>query len=177
MARIKGIKYTGSPTVDLSSVAHLLIDVAPGGLKGARGQQEGFEDVKKELASSMPAHGAAANIPLQVYERFLTRDAGRVLLQDKEIELRKMLEVVTESRVALENDEEDDVSIMAKAASDTAEREKDPTLAAPFEQTIRYNGQIAEKGLQTRRKNAEAEAAKAEPPAVESEPKLPKQGE
>ena len=170
MSKLKGIKYTGSLTCDLSKVEHLLIDIPPSGMKGARGQQEGFEDVKKELASSMPAHGAAANIPGQVYERFLTGTAGLALLQDKEIELKKLLEIVTESRVALENDGEDDIGVMAKAAYDTADREKDPTLAAPFEKTIAYNSQIAEKGLATRKKNAEAKA-------TEAEPKLPKQGE
>ena len=180
MAKIKGVKYTGPLTVDLSSVAHLLVDVAPGGMKGARGEQEGFDDVKKELASAIPAHGEAANIPLQVYNRFLVGTTDRVLLRDKELELKKLLEILTETRVMMENDGEDDISTMAKAASDTADRAKDPTIAAPFEKTITYNSQIAEKGVQTKRKNAEVEAQKAqkaEAPAASGEPKPPKPGE
>jgi hypothetical protein len=47
---------------------------------------------------------------------------------------------------------EDDISIIVKAAQDTARRMKDPGIAAPFEETIQYNGQIAEKATQTRRK-------------------------
>lgn len=176
MATIDGPKYTGSLTVDLASVQDKLIDLAPGAMKGIRAEQEGIDDVKKELAESMPGHADAADIPPQAYQRFLERTALLSQLREKERELLKLVEIVQETRAKTENDREDDISVIAKAAQKAAERKKDPGVAAPFEATIRYNSQIAEKALNTRRKNAEAKAEKAESPAVAAAPKPPVQG-
>jgi hypothetical protein len=176
MATIDGPKYTGALTVDLSNVASKLIDLAPGAMKGIRGEQEGIDNVKKELAESMSAHAEAADIPAHVYQRFLERTALLEQLREKERELRKLVEILEETRAKTENDREDDISIIAKAAQSAADRRKDPGVAAPFEATIRYNSQIADKALQTRRKNAEAKAEKAKSSAVEGELKPPVQG-
>ena len=173
MAKITGPKYQGSLSVDLSIIKDDLIDVAAGGLKGARGEQPGFESVQKELAGAMAPYGARANIPPQVYESFLVRTARLALLRDKELELAKLLEIVTETRVTTENDREGDISIIARAAQDTADRERDPGIAAPFEQTITYNRQSAEKGVHTKKKNAEAKAEATKPPAAPPIPRPP----
>jgi hypothetical protein len=146
--------------VDLTSVKDSLIDLAPGAMRGIRAEQEGIEGVKTELAASMPGHGAAADIPPQAYQRFLDRTALLVKLRQKEIELKKLVEICEETRAKTENDREDDISVIAKAAQSAADRLKDPGIAAPFEATIRYNGQIADKAAQTRRKNVEAKAEK-----------------
>ena len=71
----------------------------------------------------------------------------------------KGLEICRESRAKLENDQEDDISVIAKVVQDTAHWKKDPGIAAPFAETIRYNGQIADKAVHTRNKNAEAKDA------------------
>jgi len=173
MAKVDGPKYMGPVTVDLSKLQDKLIDLAPGAMKGVRAEQEGFADVEKELAASIPAHGEAADIPPHVYQRLLERTALLVQLREKELELNKLVEILEETRVKTENDREDDISIIAKAAQKAAERQRDPGVAAPFEATIRYNSQIAEKGLQTRRKNAEAKAEAVKSPPVEVKPAPP----
>lgn len=164
MAKITGPKYTGTLAVDLSSLKDALVDLAPGAMQGARGEQEGMADVKKELASAMPTHGDGADISPQVYQRFLARTALLDDLREKESTLRKLLEVVEETRVKTENDREDDLGSIAKSVRTMAERQKDPGVTAPFEKTLRYNSQVAEKAVQTRKKNAEA---KAQPPPTE----------
>lgn len=158
MATIDGPKYAGSLTIDLTDVKDHLVDLAPGATKGARAEQEGMEDVIKELAEAVPSHGDAADVPPQAYQRFVARTALLAQLRAHELGLEKLLEIIRETRTKTENDREDDVSVIAKAVQGTAGRKKDPGLAAPFEKTIRYNSQIAEKGAQTRRKNAEAKA-------------------
>jgi len=177
MAKMDGPKYTGSLIVDLTSVKDDLIDLAPGAMKGARAEQDGMAEVKKELAEAMPGHGEAADIPPHVYQRFLDRTAKLEKIQEKKLEVAKAMEVLNETAVKLENDVEDDISVMAKAAQSTAARQKNPGLAAPFEVTIRYNSQGAEKALKTRRKNAEAKADPPEPPPAEGEPKPPTRSE
>ena len=161
MATVDGPKYKGALTIDLSNVKDDLVDLPPGAMRGIRAEQEGIDKVTAELAQSMPAHGDAADIPPQVYQRVLTRTALLTHLRVHEIALEKALEVCRETRAKTENDREDDISVIAQAAQKAADRQKDPGLAAPFEETIRYNSQIADKGAQTRKKNAEAKTVDA----------------
>lgn len=156
MATIDGPKYLGPLTVDLSNVKDDLVDLPPGAMQGIRAEQQGIEKVIAELAQAIPAHGDAAEIPPQVYQRFVKRTELLNRLRAHETTLDKLQEILRETRAKTANDREDDISIMAKAAQDTARRAKDPGIAAPFEETIKYNTQIAEKAAQTRRKNAEA---------------------
>ena len=74
-------------------------------------------------------------------------------------------QVVTETRAKKENDREDDVSVLAKAAKESAEKQKSPAVGAPFEKTIKYNGQLAAKALASRKKNAEAKQGAGQAPA------------
>lgn len=117
------------------------------------------DKVYVELAASMPNHGDTADIPPQVYARIVARKQKLEAVRAKELEMAKGLEVCQETRAKLENDQEDDIALIAKAAQDAARRNKDQGIAAPFAETIRYNGQIADKAVQTRTKNAEAKAA------------------
>lgn len=162
MANVDGPNYTGTLLIDLSDVKDDLKDLAPGAMKGIRTEQPGIDKVISELASAMPAHGNAANIPGPAYDRFVKRTVLLGQLRAHEIEIEKVLEVVRETRAKTENDREDDISIIAGAAQDTARRMKDPGLAAPFEETVGYNSRTADKAAATRKKNAElkAEAAK-----------------
>lgn len=170
MVTIAGPKYIGPLIIDLSPVGNDLIDLPPGAMRGIRGEQEGIEKVNAELAIAIPGYGDAAEIPHQVYKRFQQRTSLLAQLRTHERELEKALEVCRETRAKTENDREDDISIIAKTVQDTARRLKDPGIAAPFQETIRYNGQIAEKAMQTRRKNAEpkADAPKDDEPKADA---------
>jgi hypothetical protein len=160
MAIIDGPKYTGPLTIDLTSLKDKLIDVPSGGLKGARAEKKDtIGKVVEELATAIPAYGEAANIAPSVYKRFLERTADLAELRASETTQEKMLEVTRETRVKIENDREDDISIMAKAAQNAAK--KNPGILAPFENTIAYNSQFADKAAETRRKNEEASAIAA----------------
>ena len=164
MAIVDGPKYVGSLTVDLNDVKDALVDLPPGAMKGIRAEQEGIGQVLSELATAMPNHGEAADVPAQAYQRIVDRTALLTKLRAHEVELAKMLEVCTETRAKTENDREDDISTIAKAAQDKARKSKDPGIAAPFELTIKYNAQIADRAAQTRRKNEEAKAGNANNP-------------
>lgn len=161
MAIINGPKYAGPFILDLSDVQDDLVDVPEGGLRGARGEQEGMDKVLEELAKAIPAHGDTANVSPQAYKRVLAATDSLGRLRAKEIQLAKALEVCRESRAKKENDREDDIALIAQAAQKAAETAKNPGIAAPFEQTIRYNSQIADKAAQTKKKNAEAKAEEA----------------
>ena len=158
MATVDGPKYMGPYVFDLTAVKDDLVDLAPEVMKGIRGEKPGIDKVHAELAKAIPNHGVAADVPPQVYARILARQQSLAAMRAKELEIEKGLEICRESRIKLENDQEDDIGIIARAAQDAARRQKNPGIAAPFEETIRYNGQIADKAVQTRNKNAEAKA-------------------
>jgi hypothetical protein len=166
MAVIDGPKYLGPVTFDLNDVKDALVDLPPGGMKGARGEQEGLDEVLTELATAVPGHGEAADVPTTVYQRIVDKTALLGKLRTHEAALEKALEVCKETRVKTENDREDDIGVIAKAVTDAAKRTKDSGVAAPFELTVKYNAQIADKAAQTRRKNAEAKADAAKEPAA-----------
>lgn len=163
MATSEGTTYDGPIVIDLSEVKDKLIDLAPGAMKGMRGEQPGMQDVLKELTDSTKAQRETANFAEHIFQRILTRTTDLTKMREYEAKLAKALEVCTETRTKMENDREDDIGILAKNAKETAEKQRQPAIAAPFEKIIKYNGQIAEKAAQTRKKNAEAKAG--QPPA------------
>ena len=162
MAKIEGPKYTGILKVDLSSMAEDLHDVAPGGLKGARGAKAGLAEVLQELAHAMPTYGDAAEIHAATYQRVLQATNVIAKLDSDEGVLIKLLEVCRESRTRLVNNREEDLSSIGKQAEERGEKGKQPELLAHFEKTITYKRLIADKGVETRHKKAaEAGAEKA----------------
>jgi hypothetical protein len=173
MATVEGTKYTGPSIVDMSDVKDDLYDLAPGARTGMRAEQEGMPGVVEELSHVTAEQRKAANIPEHVYQEFVDHTAKVEKLRKHEATLEKALEVCTETRAIKENDREDCVSTMAKAAREAASRKKTPAIAAPFEKLIKYHSQIADKAVQTRKKNAEAKAAAEQAPARPGEPAPP----
>ena len=165
MATKEGSSYEGPVVIDLSPVKSQLVDLSPGAMKGMRAEQPGMPDVLKELGDSTQDQREDANIPEHVYQRILAQTADLATFRDYEAKLAKALEVVTETRTKIENDREDDIGILAKAARDTADRQKSAVAAAPFEKTIKYNSQIADKAVATRKKNAEAKQGAGQAPS------------
>ena len=155
MATKTGSSYEGPVLIDLTPVKAQLVDLAPGAMRGMRAEQEGMPEVIQELGDCTQAQREAATVPEHVYQRVLSRTADLATIRDYEVKLAKALEVVTETRAKMENDREDDVAILAKAARETADKQRSMAVAAPFEKTIKYNGQSAEKAVATRKKNAE----------------------
>jgi hypothetical protein len=168
MAKMEGPPYTGSLVVELTELKADLVDLAPGVLKGARAEQEGFPEVKQELDHAIPLYGDAAEIHPAIHKRIVTQTEVIEKLRVKEAELFKLLEIVRESRGRLENNREDDISAIGTKAEEMAAKGKKPELLAHFEKTIRYKSQIAEKALETRKKNEEAKAAAEKTKAAEA---------
>jgi hypothetical protein len=87
------------------------------------------------------------------------------------------------------HDRENDLSTIVQAVKKGAKDQGKPELLAPFENSIHYNSQAAEKAQSTKKKNAEAAAAAAAqgngtpapgtpptPPTPGSPPTPPNQG-
>ena len=166
MARIEGPKYTGGITFDLSPVQDDLHDIRPGGLQGARTPGEELPVVLAELENAMSKYGDDIEVHPNVHKRIVEAAAKIEILQKAEVFFTKLLEVVIESRTRLVNNREEDIADIGAKAAKAVTKGKKPEMGSHFQGTIRYRSRIADKGVETRRKNeeeAEAEAkAKAE---------------
>ena len=158
MATVTGKPYPGPFTFSLEDVREELLDLPEGAMKGLRGPQAGIEGVLSELLASIPAHGEEAGVSLRVYARVVESTSRIDLLRSHELALEKAAEVVRETRRKREHDRENDIGLIVDSVKSTAQRTGDKALVAAFEKTIRYNGQIAEKAAQTRRRNADVPA-------------------
>lgn len=159
MTQIAGPTYTGQLACDLTDVKDVLVDLAPGALRGARYAQDGIAEVLGELARVMPEHAEDAEIRGTVYDRVTESTAYLAKLTEHEIVLSKLLEVVRETKGMLENNREHALNTIAARAADTAKRNKKPELLAQFEKTIAYRAQPGRKAYATRKKNKALQSA------------------
>lgn len=162
MSQVPIQKYAGKLIVDLTPVADFLVDLPQGTLQVLRVKKDGMGAVIEELAVSVPAYGAAACIPADVYAHFVTRTNKLGQIRAAREAVTKLAEILAESEANVVHERENDVGLMVDAARSASRRKGDPALVAPFEKTIAYNGQTGVKAAQTRKRNAEAKKKKEE---------------
>jgi hypothetical protein len=170
------ISYTGSHTLDLAALQGKLVDIEEGGMQGLRTDLPGFQSMALFLAEAMPINGAAAGIPQDVYDHFVMCGETIETIDDRIAIAIKQVEVLKESRAFYVDARQNDVALMVDAIRSRAQRRKDFSLLVPFEPVIKYNGQIGNKAVQTRKKNEQAKAdlqAPADPPADPPAPAAP----
>jgi len=160
MAKDPPQAYTGPVSIDLTALGDLLIDLPPGGTQRLRREQEGIEGVVEELDVAMPKHGGAAGITPELYSRFKTCNEELAKIRAARHTVDKIAEVLRESEAYKEDIREGFLSIMCKAVKSAAQHDN-PSIVAPFEKTLKYNAQRAEKAVKTRRRNAEGNEGEA----------------
>jgi len=171
-------EYKGPLAFDLVKLLGRLVDLDPEEKRGLRTDLEGFEGVVAELAQSVPMHGAEAGIPQDVYAHFLVGNETVEFIDESLPAMKKVVEVMEESRAHHVDARQNDISLMVDAMRSRAQRRKDESILTPFEKTIKYLGQTGFKAAKTRKKNEEAKAQaeveaqaqeQAEASAVEAE--------
>ena len=156
MAKAPPPTYTGPLKADLTALLGILVDLPPGGTQRTRREKEGIKGVIEELASAMPKHGGAAGITTELYDRFTACNKDLDQIRDARGLVDKLAEVLRESEAHHEDTREGFLSMMCKSIKSAAQHDN-PTIVAPFEKTLKYNAQSAEKAVKTRRKNAKGE--------------------
>jgi hypothetical protein len=167
MSTVTGVPYAGPLDISLHNVKGHLIDLPKNATQRLRTEQDGIDAVITELAKSVPIHGDDAGITSKLYQSFVDDTAVIETLSTHEEDLEKALEVVRETKAKKTHNRENTISQMVDSVKSTAHRTGNKGILGPFEETIRYNAQVAEKAAQTRRKNAEA---KENPPTGQGNP-------
>jgi hypothetical protein len=164
-------KYDGPHSCDLTPLEGKIVDLNAGGMRGLQPDKGGFAEVVSELSQASPEARAAAGIPVDVYEHFQMCNETVAIIDEKLPVLKKQCEVLTESRAFYIDARQNDICLMVDSMKSRAQRRKDETLLSPFEKTIRYRRQSADKAVRTRRQNQAArdEAEAAEPAEIDGE--------
>jgi hypothetical protein len=154
--------YAAAHTLDVTTLMGRLVFLKPGSRRGMRVDLDGHDEVELQLAESMPSAGAAAGIPQDVYDHYVMCNETVSLIDQGLAVGRTLLQVLEDSRAHYVDGRNNDISLMVDAMRSRAQRRRDETILTPFEDVIRYAGQIGEKAARTRRRNAEAAEEAAE---------------
>lgn len=146
--------YNGPLVIDVTSLGEAIVDLAPGAMVGMKREKPNFDEALTELKNAKSGAIADAGIALETITRIETRTAKLAELRTKRAEAEKLVEVLNETEVGLENAREGDIALVVKAVQ-TAAQHIDPGVVASFEATMHYYSQNAVKAVATRRKNAE----------------------
>jgi hypothetical protein len=160
--------YGGPFIINLQQHTGVLVDAADGDTQGCRQQQPGFEGVSEELLQALPLHGATIGLSNEVLARFQLLNERITAIRASRHDVDKAAEVLAETEILLEDQREAEIGVIVDAVRSAARR-KDPSLLAPFEQTLRYNAQIGVRAAKTRKKNAQQAAAAAAAAEAEAE--------
>jgi uncharacterized membrane-anchored protein YhcB (DUF1043 family) len=161
----------GDLKIDVTAMAPFLRDLAPGETVGMRTEQDGYDDVIKEIKSNQATHGEAAGITQSDMSTLLTLDDQHAQIMAQLPAALKLVEILNDSKAAIDDKRQRLISAFAQSAEGRAKAlGNDTTLLAKYEKTRAYRSAVAEKGAKTRRKN---EAAAAEAKKTEGEAKPP----
>jgi predicted house-cleaning noncanonical NTP pyrophosphatase (MazG superfamily) len=154
MAYVPRTPFDGKLTISVEDVKDLLHDLPPQARRKLKREKPGFGSVLDELRTGLPKHGKTLGLSPDLLQKIEEETANIAKLEAARSDLAKLLEVVEESIALQEDEREQDITAVAEAAKKAAQR-KDPSVAAPFEKTMKYHSQVADKAVATRRKNAE----------------------
>jgi hypothetical protein len=154
-------QYIGPTKADLDPILDIVIDLPENGKKGLRRQQRGIAEVLAELATAVTVHGGEAGITSEMYARITKPTENLEKIRAMRLVVDKIAEVLDESEVYNEHVREEGLSVVCKAIRANAQS-LGPSITAPFQKTLKYNSQIADKAVRTRAKNAAEAEAEAE---------------
>ncbi|WP_156339233.1 hypothetical protein [Chondromyces crocatus] len=150
--------YAGPLSHDITALAPILVDLAPGSLRGLRAEQPGLHEVLAELTKSLPIFGDAAGVGPQLHQELTTCNDNLARIRAAQSVVAKWREVLDESYAYYAHEREVVIGQVADAVKSSARR-KDTSLLAPFEKTVAYNSQVGLRAAKTRKKNADAAIA------------------
>jgi len=151
--------FEGPFVLDYQNLSGVLVDAADGALQGRRREKEDWEKAKLELTSRLPIYAAALRVAPDLGDQIAALNDRIAEVRALKVQAEKLVEVLGETEVVLEDDREGLVGLVVESARKA--KRNDPGLMVAFQETIRYHGQIGRRSAKTRWKNQEA-AAEAE---------------
>lgn len=145
------VQFNGPLSLDFTPLEGTVINAISGVTRGVRREKEGIEKVLAELQQNLPIHAAVLGIAPDVHTRTATLTEKLAKVRAARVLTETLTRALSETEVMLEDEREGEIALVVDAVRRTAVR-KDPAIAASFDETIRYHGQIATRAYKTRRK-------------------------
>jgi len=155
MLPAQSILYPGPFDSNFINLQGIIVDLPVGETRNYRVVQKGFEDVHLELQASLPAAGVASGVSTEIISHYFGCSDNIVKIRAALAVVAKQYEVLSESLAYYEHHRHCDIGVVVDTVRSTARRRRDKGILAPFEKTIKYNGQVGHKAARTRQKNKE----------------------
>jgi predicted Zn-dependent protease len=151
----------GTLTIDCSSLEPFLIDLPIGGRVGLKTEQPGLDLAVAEIMANQANHGDKAGVTALDVQ--LLRDTSKKIdsIDEQLPAVRKLLEVLEETRAVLDDQRNRQVSAIASAVENRAKIHRDDGLLAKYENTRTYRSASGHKAARTRRRNLAIQAQQA----------------
>ncbi|EYF01857.1 hypothetical protein [Chondromyces apiculatus] len=152
--------FEGPYEINYEQLQGVLVSMARGAARGVRRQKKGWPKVEMELSAKLPLHAQTLHVSPTLHTDIhgLTGRIEEVRLLKEQVE--RLLEVLNDTEVHLEDRREALVGHVVESARRTAKR-SDPGMVVAFEESIRYHGQVGRLAAKTRYANEEAAAEAA----------------
>lgn len=148
----------GTLVIDCSSMADLLLDLAPGERSSKHLTHEGFAEAVLEIVSNQADFGAEIGITTRDIDS-LTQANEQVARLDAVLPAaRKLVEMLSETRHALDHKRHRQISDLAAIIDVRSRAESTPELRARYEKTRAYRSATANRAVATRRRNQQLQA-------------------
>jgi len=151
--------FEGPFTLDFQNLNGVLIDAADGATQRRRREKEDWEKASHELTSRLPIYAADLRVTADLGDQIATLNERLAAVRALKVQAEKLVEVLGETEVVLEDDREGLVGLVVDSARKA--KRTNPGLMVAFQETIRYYGQVGKRAARSRLKNQEA-AAEAE---------------
>lgn len=151
----------GEFVFDASECAAYAVDLPPGACQGMCRTRAGYAGAVSELLANQAQSGSKAGIPEQDISDLLQANQQIARIDAFLPAMRKVVEMLEETRAMLDDQRERIVLNAAKAVDRRAK--KDKSLLAKYQATRTYRSEAAKKGAKTK-----AKAQKAQEPSQDS---------
>lgn len=185
----------GELSIDATDLT-FLVDLEPGARVHLRPSQPGIAEAIAEIKANQMVSDGARVVPESTFQELLTVEARIKQIDAKLPAVKKLAEMMGETRALLDDKQQRLVSAVARMAEAHATAFGDNSMLARYEKTRTYRSAVALKAARTRRRNqedeldidepiepgpdepsiepvAEAAAAPVATPAIEAKPATP----
>ena len=142
----------GDLSIDCTPLADLVVDLPPGAMSGMRKEHAGIDALLTEVAANHKTYGARAGIrdeDTQMLAKLTEQIQGTRKYKEP---LRKLLEIVTETEAALDNERHQRISSIATSVEQRAKIPGNEDLMSLYRATREYRSAVGKKAAHTRTK-------------------------
>ncbi|WP_428268395.1 hypothetical protein [Haliangium sp.] len=166
----------GERVIDASDLT-FLVDLEPGARSNLRAPHPGLDEAIAEILANQQVGGGAGVVPESTIGELVTANERIGQIDDRLPALRKLVEIMEETRAILQDQRMRIVSAVANIAEAQAKAFGDDSIMARYEKTRTYRSAVALKAAATRRRNQAEDADQADDldpqPPIEAGPAEP----